>query len=74
MAPGSMLLAYTDGLVERRGELLDIGLDRLAASARSAASADSLDSVLTSVLADMAQDTSEDDTALLAIMWRRGGE
>ncbi len=74
MAPGSMLLAYTDGLVERRGELLDIGLHRLATSARSAASADSLDSVLTSVLADMAQDTSEDDTALLAIMWRRGGE
>ena len=70
MEPGSMLLAFTDGLVERRGESLDIGLERLAASARSAATADSLDAVLSSVLADMAQDTSEDDTALLAFAWR----
>jgi serine phosphatase RsbU (regulator of sigma subunit) len=29
MAPGSVLLAFTDGLVERRDQSLDIGLDRL---------------------------------------------
>ncbi len=33
---GSMLLLYTDGLVERRGESLDAGLDRLLAAASGA--------------------------------------
>jgi anti-anti-sigma factor len=33
LTPGSCVLLYTDGLVERRGENIDDGLDRLAASA-----------------------------------------
>ena len=28
--PSSTVVLYTDGLVERRGESLDVGLDRLA--------------------------------------------
>ena len=31
--PGSSIVLYTDGLVERRGELLDTGLERLATAA-----------------------------------------
>lgn len=29
LPPGAMLAVYTDGLVERRGEVLDVGLERL---------------------------------------------
>ncbi|HVX23657.1 MAG TPA: GAF domain-containing SpoIIE family protein phosphatase [Acidimicrobiales bacterium] len=32
MDPGAVLLLYTDGLVERRGEPLDVGLERLRAA------------------------------------------
>jgi serine phosphatase RsbU (regulator of sigma subunit) len=32
VAPGSAIVLYTDGLIERRGESLDIGLERLAAA------------------------------------------
>ncbi|MFN2533905.1 MAG: SpoIIE family protein phosphatase, partial [Pseudonocardiaceae bacterium] len=31
IAPGSCVLLYSDGLIERRGEVIDDGLDRLAA-------------------------------------------
>jgi phosphoserine phosphatase RsbU/P len=34
MPPGSVLLLYTDGLIERRGEDIRVGLDRLAEAAR----------------------------------------
>ncbi|GAA2544763.1 SpoIIE family protein phosphatase [Pseudonocardia hydrocarbonoxydans] len=33
LAPGSTVILYTDGLVERRGEIVDDGFDRLAAAA-----------------------------------------
>ncbi|MEV5953160.1 SpoIIE family protein phosphatase [Streptomyces sp. NPDC051987] len=60
---GGVLLLYTDGLVERRGEDIDRGLARLTGLALCPA--DPLDKILDTVLARLAPG-SEDDIALLA--------
>jgi PAS domain S-box-containing protein len=64
-APGALLLLYTDGLVERRGEVIDEGLERLAAAARSAPRA--LDALADHVVAELLPGPRDDDVALLAI-------
>jgi serine phosphatase RsbU (regulator of sigma subunit) len=69
MAPGSTLIAYTDGLVERRAEDLDVGLRRLTDCVQGAA-ASSVDQLLTQVLDRMASATdAADDIAVLAFKW-----
>ncbi|MEU9450854.1 SpoIIE family protein phosphatase [Streptomyces sp. NPDC048277] len=60
---GGVLLLYTDGLVERRGEDIDRGLERLLGL--SLCPTDPLDKILDTVLARLATG-SEDDIALLA--------
>jgi sigma-B regulation protein RsbU (phosphoserine phosphatase) len=67
MAPGALLFCYTDGLVERRGEVIDIGLDRLVATVR----ADAPEAVCATVMADAADPLPTDDVAVLAV--RRHG-
>jgi serine phosphatase RsbU (regulator of sigma subunit) len=64
--PGGTLLAFTDGLVERRGESIEVGLERL----RSEVSANHvpLDQLLSRVLHDLRQD-APDDTAVAGIRW-----
>jgi serine phosphatase RsbU (regulator of sigma subunit)/anti-sigma regulatory factor (Ser/Thr protein kinase) len=64
---GSVLLLYTDGLVERRGETIDDGLARLSVAARQAAGgggASFADGVYRALLDETPLD---DDVALLAI-------
>ena len=63
---GGTVLLYTDGLVERPGELLDIGLDRLVAAVRGrrVAPEELCDHVLDSLVPD---DRAFDDVALLAL-------
>ncbi|WP_099055032.1 SpoIIE family protein phosphatase [Streptomyces fodineus] len=58
LEPGDRLLLYTDGLVERLGESLDAGLDRLADAVRTHGCGDygSLDALLTTMLADERRD------------------
>ena len=63
---GSTLLLYTDGLVERRGEDLAVGLERLAKSA--AAHSEQLpDTMLDLVLRDLRDGELADDVAILAV-------
>ena len=64
--PGSTLLFYTDGLVERRDEGLDTGLTRLLRAA-SRHSAEELDAFLDAVVAEAGPATLSDDVALLAV-------
>ncbi|MEU4478825.1 GAF domain-containing SpoIIE family protein phosphatase [Micromonospora sp. NPDC023966] len=61
--PGSVLVAYTDGLVERRGELFDAGVARLTAAVPLA----SVDTVAATVMAALDTEHPADDIALLAI-------
>ncbi|MGY1822508.1 SpoIIE family protein phosphatase [Geodermatophilus sp. SYSU D00079] len=64
--PGATLLLYTDGLVERRGEVLDEGLDRVRAAAARHAAADPV-RLTTRLLADVLADTEQpDDVAVIA--------
>jgi serine phosphatase RsbU (regulator of sigma subunit) len=67
--PGSRLLLYSDGLVERRGEVIDDGLARLAAVAAATRAEDADDAVLTLLrrLADTADPAFEDDLVVLCV-------
>ncbi|WLW57823.1 PP2C family protein-serine/threonine phosphatase [Streptomyces sp. YU58] len=69
LAPGSTLALYTDGLVERRAQGIDPGIERLAAALGSFRSAElerdlegSADRILTPLLSDSERD---DDVCLL---------
>ncbi len=66
--PKGTLLVFTDGLVERRGEPLDVGFQRLRNS--SAGPEGSLEDLLTKLVTEAASAGSQDDTALLGIRWR----
>ncbi|MEU4686572.1 SpoIIE family protein phosphatase [Streptomyces xinghaiensis] len=70
IAAGETLLLFTDGLVERRGEILDAGLDRLTGLARRTAglSADELCEVF---LHHQPSADKPDDCALLALRTTR---
>jgi serine phosphatase RsbU (regulator of sigma subunit) len=62
------LVAFTDGLVERRGESLDVGLARLRDAAVGQHLA--LDELLAKLAADLASEEHHDDTAMLGVQWQ----
>ncbi|WP_083259922.1 SpoIIE family protein phosphatase [Cellulosimicrobium cellulans] len=62
--PGSTVVLYTDGLVERRGESLHVGLERLRTTAERLAGLP-LEDLCDRLIADLAAG-AEDDVALLA--------
>jgi serine phosphatase RsbU (regulator of sigma subunit)/anti-sigma regulatory factor (Ser/Thr protein kinase) len=64
---GAVLLLYTDGLIERRGEPIDRGLERLEGAANAAAGFEQ-SSFADRVYGELVQETAlEDDVALLAV-------
>ena len=66
-AANDVLIAYTDGLVERRGEMLDVGLKRLQTAASRDSS--SLDNMLSSIVTELSEGTPTDDIALIGLKW-----
>lgn len=60
------MLLFTDGLVERRGESIDVGLSRLAETSSQAAAADLLDHLV----ANVPDPSGNDDLAVVAVRRR----
>ena len=61
------LLAFTDGLVERRNEVIDTGLERLRLAA--AADGQPIEEYVDSVMQALTADGAKDDTVLMAMRW-----
>ncbi|MGV3563734.1 MAG: SpoIIE family protein phosphatase [Nocardioides sp.] len=82
LAPGATLLLYTDGLVERRGEHLDVGLERLreelgslvAGPGRGGGPRTDLALLCEEVVERMVPGRREDDVALVAVRPLSAGE
>lgn len=62
-----LLIAYTDGLIERRTEALDIGMKRLADAAVMPAS--STEDLLDGIISELAGNSPSDDLALIGLKW-----
>jgi sigma-B regulation protein RsbU (phosphoserine phosphatase) len=61
--PGSALVCYTDGLVERRGEYIDTGIERLVRATQP----DDAEKMCTTIMAQAGAERPTDDIALLVI-------
>jgi serine phosphatase RsbU (regulator of sigma subunit)/anti-sigma regulatory factor (Ser/Thr protein kinase) len=64
LPPGALLVLYTDGLVERRGETLDKGFERLAPALAAGSAEASCARAIEVMLGD---EGTRDDTALLVL-------
>jgi serine phosphatase RsbU (regulator of sigma subunit) len=66
LPPHAIVLAFTDGLIERPGEALDVSLEQLRSRAGSAAP---LDDIFDRVMAPGLEAESSDDIAILGVQW-----
>ncbi len=67
MSSGSMLVLYTDGLVEKRGLDLDVGLERLRAAVEALPVGLPAEQVCDALIRALDGNTREDDVALLVV-------
>ena len=66
LEPGSVLLLFTDGLVERRGQALSDGFEQLRSVVQACGDM-SVDDLVTHVHREMVPTDAEDDVAVLAV-------
>jgi serine phosphatase RsbU (regulator of sigma subunit) len=67
VSKGATLLAFTDGLVERKHESIDQGLARLRSAA--AGNGTPLPELLDRVLGELHNPPAQDDTAIVGLRW-----
>jgi sigma-B regulation protein RsbU (phosphoserine phosphatase) len=60
---GAAMVLYTDGLIERRGEALDAGMERLRGALRSGGA----EAMCSSLVQSMLEDGAEDDVAVVVV-------
>jgi serine phosphatase RsbU (regulator of sigma subunit) len=68
VAPDTTFVAFTDGLVERRGEVLDTGLARLRDAATSQKL--TLDELVAKLARELTSEDHRDDTAIVGVRWQ----
>ena len=68
LEPGDCVVLYSDGVVERRHEPIDEGLDRLRAVCAVSTTAD-----LDRLLEELTGDGAEDDNVVVALTWQPDG-
>lgn len=70
VSAGATLLAFTDGLVEKRGEVIDSSLDRFSDAALRHAHL-SLDDLVSTLVEEVTTDGIDDDGAIVGVRWNR---
>jgi anti-sigma regulatory factor (Ser/Thr protein kinase) len=70
MPPGTSVLLYTDGLIERRGESLDSGLERLRSTGEQVLTGAGLNDAITDLLERMIEGPRPSDDVALMLLHR----
>ncbi len=71
LAPGTLVILYSDGLIERRGEEIEVGIERFETLAVSLAD-QPLATIADQLVADTAPTASEDDMVVACLRFRPG--